>query len=396
MHTILPRRTLIRRESIVLWGTLLFGCGDGEKATRDTAAATSAEGGTALPADPCLKAKPGKSCGEGRHCIEARCAENVCGDGVAAGTEECDDGNQVVGDGCSPSCKLRPLSCGDAVVDDAEECDDGNWFGEDTCSNDCTENRCGNGRQEGREECDDGNEVDDDGCSLKCTENRCRNGRLDPGEECDDGNQIHADGCSNGCLDLGCGNRRVDDATRGGDEECDDGNAVNDDGCANACTLNKCGNARVDPGEVCDGPTADLICSDDCKQATKNDACADCRNMNCRLFNDSLDLIAGCLEAPDQAFRDQCTAMIDCAKANDCGYDAVGAQYECFCGTADLGACQTEGVANGPCQAEWWAGSRTDSLADLVGNLSVIALPSGMAWYLMECEMTSCAEACVR
>ena len=33
-----------------------------------------------------------------------------CGDGVVGGTEECDDGNLVSGDGCSATCRLEPLA----------------------------------------------------------------------------------------------------------------------------------------------------------------------------------------------------------------------------------------------------------------------------------------------
>ncbi len=39
--------------------------------------------------------------------------DNVCGDGVVGGLEECDDGNDVDGDGCETSCAL---SCGPAGV----------------------------------------------------------------------------------------------------------------------------------------------------------------------------------------------------------------------------------------------------------------------------------------
>ena len=31
----------------------------------------------------------------------------VCGDGVAEGTEECDDGDTTSGDGCSSTCQLE-------------------------------------------------------------------------------------------------------------------------------------------------------------------------------------------------------------------------------------------------------------------------------------------------
>ena len=59
---------------------------------------------------------------------------------------------------------------------------------------------CGDGNLDPGEECDDGNNVDGDGCSANCTyEPYCGDGFLDPGEECDDGNNVDGDGCSATC-----------------------------------------------------------------------------------------------------------------------------------------------------------------------------------------------------
>ena len=40
----------------------------------------------------------------------ANCTSPVCGDGIAAGTEECDDGGTMSGDGCSSTCQLENTS----------------------------------------------------------------------------------------------------------------------------------------------------------------------------------------------------------------------------------------------------------------------------------------------
>jgi MYXO-CTERM domain-containing protein len=40
-------------------------------------------------------------------CIVARLPGGVCGDGTAAGTEQCDDGNTADGDGCSALCTIE-------------------------------------------------------------------------------------------------------------------------------------------------------------------------------------------------------------------------------------------------------------------------------------------------
>lgn len=92
----------------------------------------------------------------------------VCGNGTREGTEECDDGNQRDGDGCSAVCTREPV-CGDGMREGLEECDDGNTDPGDGCSPVCQrEPVCGDGVTEGQETCDDGNTDDGDGCSAVC------------------------------------------------------------------------------------------------------------------------------------------------------------------------------------------------------------------------------------
>ena len=67
-----------------------------------------------------------------------------------------------------------------------------------------TPNLCGNGVVDGTEECDDGNKVDGDGCDSNCTYTGCGNGIVTAGEECDDGNTINHDGCENNCTKSPC------------------------------------------------------------------------------------------------------------------------------------------------------------------------------------------------
>jgi|GEM_PF-4594115 len=63
-----------------------------------------------------------------------------CGNGVVEPPEQCDDSNEVTGDGCSfPSC--LPEVCGDEITNpdppSNEECDDGNTTPGDGCDENC-------------------------------------------------------------------------------------------------------------------------------------------------------------------------------------------------------------------------------------------------------------------
>jgi cysteine-rich repeat protein len=62
-------------------------------------------------------------------------ALTTCGDGIASHGEECDDGNQDVGDGCRPDCTIE--RCGDAIIDPGERCDDGTGTTPEDCSSRC-------------------------------------------------------------------------------------------------------------------------------------------------------------------------------------------------------------------------------------------------------------------
>ena len=53
------------------------------------------------------------------------CNPNVCGNGVVEGTEQCDDGNTVNGDGCSSTCidEVPGVVCGNDILEGNEVCD---------------------------------------------------------------------------------------------------------------------------------------------------------------------------------------------------------------------------------------------------------------------------------
>ena len=124
----------------------------------------------------------------------------VCGDGVQAGDEECDDGNPDDDDACLSTCVAA--RCGDGVIEaDVEACDDGNPDDSDECLATCEAAACGDGVvQTGVEACDDGNLIETDACRSTCKAAGCGDGVVEDGvEACDDGNKDNLDSCSNTC-----------------------------------------------------------------------------------------------------------------------------------------------------------------------------------------------------
>lgn len=194
--------------------------------------------------------------------------------------EPCDDGNNVVGDGCSAMCEIEtgwacsgapsmcaPV-CGDGLVTGGEHCDDGNTLSGDGCSDTCTietgydcggnpstcQTVCGDGLVVGAEGCDDGNLGDADGCSSGCTVEAgwscsgepsmcapiCGDGLIVGTEECDDAT---ANGTLEGCCSESCAYLPQGTA-------CDDGEVCTDNVCdgQNVCVATP---TSCDDGDVC-------------------------------------------------------------------------------------------------------------------------------------------------
>ncbi|MBA3550217.1 MAG: DUF4215 domain-containing protein [Nannocystis sp.] len=141
------------------------------------------------------------TCNDGLTCDAGVCvpaALPVCGDGMLAGTEECDAGAEN-GDTklCKADCTLQ--KCGDSFVGPGEGCDDGNQVDNDACSNACVPAACGDQVVQVGEACDDGNVNDLDAC-IACKAAACGDTFVQAGvEECDDGNVNSGDGCSAAC-----------------------------------------------------------------------------------------------------------------------------------------------------------------------------------------------------
>jgi fibro-slime domain-containing protein len=146
-------------------------CGDGKVAGKEQCDDGNNTDGDGCAADCTLESKP-VAVAEGWICTSpsaaavgtadggapatckgpTTCTTTVCGNGKVEGSEQCDDGNTVTGDGCSPFCRLEPKCpatgggcsslCGDGLLLPADlldptNCDDGNTVSGDGCSSTC-------------------------------------------------------------------------------------------------------------------------------------------------------------------------------------------------------------------------------------------------------------------
>jgi cysteine-rich repeat protein len=223
---------------------------------------------------------------EGYRCYLGKCRQNTekrCGDLVVdEPDEQCDDGNDADGDGCSAVCKNEV--CGDGVLDAGETCDDGTATDSASCDSDCTAVVCGDGHtnEVAEETCDAGTDNSDtlaDACRTTCIKPACGDEVIDTDETCDDGNDADGDGCDGSCaLETGwtcpaagpceeiCG-----DAVTVGSETCDagvDGTATDSASCDSDCTAVVCGDDHINTvSEECDdgNTTAGDECDAECE-----------------------------------------------------------------------------------------------------------------------------------
>ncbi|HET9989353.1 MAG TPA: hypothetical protein VFQ65_12570, partial [Kofleriaceae bacterium] len=104
------------------------------------------------------------------HSVNAPSADLCVDPGALAACTGKSDNDTCDGGICHDGVCL-PIACGNGFVDPGEQCDDHNQVAGDGCSADCTSTEtCGNGVRDGLqlEECDDGNLVSGDGCDSKC------------------------------------------------------------------------------------------------------------------------------------------------------------------------------------------------------------------------------------
>ncbi|CAD8135854.1 unnamed protein product [Paramecium pentaurelia] len=207
-------------------------------------------------------------CIEGWDLIENQCLPN-CGDGITVQTEQCDDGNQEVGDGCY-ECQAECSYCEICnYYNKCQVCQEHFHSVQQICLPICGDNYV----ESGLEECDDGNQIQYDGCyncqlecdirCQKCIYGQCKDickyDELEIDGKCfkfisEDKYTINSNDCSNGCQEClqdeclfclqnyilyrglcyesECGNGIIEPL-----EDCDDGNSINNDGCSNQCKI---------------------------------------------------------------------------------------------------------------------------------------------------------------
>jgi cysteine-rich repeat protein len=263
-----------------------------------------------------------------------------CGNGVVEGSEACDDGNSINGDGCSSRCTIEPCDpkCDDGIACTDDECQVDSASGSFTCvrtpvdtacsdDNPCTDDRC-----DPVDGCvttlEDGNTCDDvDPCTIggHCSGGVCVGGTP---VVCDDFDPCTDDFCSV----LGC-------VAVPNDDPCDD---------HNACT----GGDICQPFGGCQGTPNNDPCEDG-NQCTVGDHCqfgfcnagapqscddhSTCTNDFCSFFD-------GCVHAP---LSGNCDDMNPCTTDDTCSDGAcVGDARNCHdddpC-TADM--CNSAGGA---------------------------------------------------
>jgi cysteine-rich repeat protein len=178
----------------------------------------------------------------------------TCGNGVEDYGEQCDDGNDISGDGCSyPECQFEnninpPCPYGTTL------CSDGtcskNCYYTDTEVTDCNNNGV----------CES-----EEGCTcLDCygDVDTCATGLI-----CNIFNAACCNSASDGTCDLECSNVDPDcgpaicgNGYREVNEECDDGNLENGDGCTGDCKLEILSTCCVEGTAECEDDTCSLNC----------------------------------------------------------------------------------------------------------------------------------------
>ncbi|HJL01920.1 MAG TPA: DUF4215 domain-containing protein [Polyangiaceae bacterium LLY-WYZ-15_(1-7)] len=307
----------------------------GTDAGRDGGRDAGTDGG--VDAGPCAGAERGAACGSGLICLDGACAPSICGDGFVdpMRDEQCEDGNDVPGDGCEPS--SCTFSC-----EDAGDCDDGN-----AC--------------DGAESC---------GEDHVCVEGE----PLDAGAECTRSGGEPGVCNAELCVAPGCGNGVPDEG-----EECDDGADGDDlDGCRDDCTFTCETAAECDDDDACNGVESCDLATHTCRNGSPLD-CND--GDNCT--EDSCDPSFGCrnplIDEDDDGFAPArlgtCSTMPGSSRDCDDGDDSTypGAPEQCDDISHDCDARVDEDLATLRCYRD----ADEDGWPDIMDWVEACACPDG-------------------
>ncbi|MBU2260293.1 DUF4215 domain-containing protein, partial [Patescibacteria group bacterium] len=285
--------------------------------------------------------------------------QDVCGDGVFEGVEECDDGMQCDdGTDCTnqPALYCNTITRGVCLLHNEDGCDEFcqvevGWF----CSGSpsvCT-TICGDSLIAGAETCDDGELLNGlpNQCNSTCdgtTAAVCPNGVVEAGEDCDDNGESET--CDLDCTSVSCGDETIN-TTAG--ETCDEGELNGEPNhCNDTCdgtTIPVCPNGVVEAGEDCDDNGESETCDADCSFATCGDGTtnvsagetcddsgesvlcdADCSAVTC---GDGTTNVSAGEECDDSGESASCDS--DCSFAT-CGDGSVNSTAEETCDDGEL------------------------------------------------------------
>ena len=256
-------------------------CGDGTVSGDE-----QCDDGNGTPHDGCesdctVSCSDGSDCDDGAACngVEAcDSATHACTAGVPAA-----DGTECAGGTCRGG-TCAPAGCGDTVASGDEDCDDGNTIAGDGCESDCTFT-CTTGS-----DCDDDNPCNGtEPCAI--ASHTCTDGAPpDTGTACDrDGDPETRDHCvESDCRRSFCGDGLTDVAL---DEDCDDGNAIAGDGCESDCTFTCTTGSDCDDGNVCNGTETCVLATHRCDSGARPPSGTPCPGGAC---NDG-----ACVPSPD-------------------------------------------------------------------------------------------------
>jgi cysteine-rich repeat protein len=304
----------------------------------------------------------------------------TCGNGQVEPYEQCDDGNDVAGDGCEPDCTFtcEPGGKGDAFCDDGEICN-----GQETCSADhvcipgtlaengtacgeglscfwgvCTDAVCGDSIVTGPEECDDGNEIDGDGCDgcrFSCVAD-------DPTRDCAPANPCDGPAtCDPEAHTCGPRTPLADGTACGAGMLC----------IAQECVPVRCGDGFVSEGEDCEFTGEGCV---DCRFACtiEPDSCSDgdpCNGVEtCQVVQTGEHVGQACAAGTPLADGTSCGEGLHCVAAacvptrcgdgivsegEDCDFGAWngpgnGCEEDCsFSCSSDSDTCEDDNPCNG-------------------------------------------------